>query len=67
MRTKSSEPTSSTSESATCETTRTRRNPNRSRPAVIPREAVFSTLAGATLVARSAGVRSEEHAGEHGK
>ena len=33
-------------ECATCETTSARRRPKRSRPAVMPREAVFSTVAG---------------------
>ena len=53
--TKSSAPTTSTSDNAICATTRTRRRPKRSRSAVTPRPPAFMAAPGATWVARNAG------------
>ena len=55
VRTKSSAPTISTSDSATCAATSTRPAPNRARSAVRPRPAAFMTTPGAVRDARIAG------------
>ena len=57
VRTNSSAPTTSTSDSATWATTRTRRRPNRSRVSVVPRLPAFMASPGAVAVARIAGSR----------
>ena len=55
LRENRSAPTTSTSESATCETTSARRRLKRPRPAVTPRPKLFTTAPAPTRVARRAG------------
>ena len=57
LRTNSSAPTTSTSDSATCATTSARRRPKRSRVSVEPRLPAFIAAPGAVRVARIAGIR----------
>ena len=57
LRTNSSAPTTSTSDSATCATTSARRMPKRSRVSVEPRLPAFMAAPGAVPVARIAGTR----------
>ena len=57
LRTNSSAPTTSTSDSATCATTSARRRPKRSRVSVEPRLPAFIAAPGAVPVARIAGTR----------
>ena len=56
MRVKSSAPTTSTSDTATCSTTSARRTANRAPPSVVPRPPAFIAAPGEAAVARIAGV-----------